>query len=46
MDLRKLPDLDLTNAPLLIISQSLLFAAIRKTGVTNGMPASDHEAFL
>lgn len=46
MDLHKLPGLDLTSAPLITISQPLAFAANRKTGVTNGTPASDHEALL
>lgn len=44
MDLRKLPDLDLTTASLIMTSQALVFAAIRKTGVKNGAPASDQEA--
>lgn len=49
MDLPKLPQLpilDLAQASLLIISQSLTSAGIRKTGVTIGTSASDNEVLL
>jgi len=42
----KLLALDLTSARHVIISQPFAFSAISKTGVTNGMPTSDHEALL
>ena len=46
MDLPKLPDLHPTNAPLITMPPPLACAAVRKTGVTKGTPASDHEALL
>jgi hypothetical protein len=49
MDPRKLPQLptlELTNASLVTISQSLPSAGIRNTGATNGAAASDNEALL